>query len=270
MNKIKIIAEIGWNHMGNINLAEKMIKMASFSGADYAKFQTWQVKNLKKGPWDKDGRREIYQKAELKKNQYIKLKKICKRYKIKFLTSLFNPNDFDLISNLRLDTIKIPSPENRNNKLIKLCSKKFKNIYLSTGAAKINEIKKSFSLLRKNNVTLMHCVSMYPCPDKNVNLKRIENLKKISSKTKIGISDHSPDTLSTLYSLPYGVELIEKHFTIDNKLPGRDNKFAILPEALKELRKNVSRFEDMQNINKKLSKEEIEVRKVYSGRWIKI
>ena len=269
MKKIKIIAEIGWNHMGNMNLAEKMIKMASASGADYAKFQTWQVKNLKRGPWDKDGRREIYQKAELKQYQYPILKKICKKYKINFLTSVFNHDDLQLISKLNLNTIKIPSPENRNIKLLKICSKNFKNIFLSTGAAKIQEIKKSFKLLNKNNVTLMHCVSMYPCPDYNVNLSRIKKLKKISDKVTIGISDHSPDIVSTLFSLPMGVELIEKHFTIDNNLPGRDNKFAILPSALKELRDKISRFELMIKYNSKLSKEEKEVRKVYSGRWTK-
>ena len=70
MKRIKLIAEIGWNHMGNINLAEKMIIEASKAGADFAKFQTWQVKNLKPGPWDNDGRRQIYKKAELKKKDY--------------------------------------------------------------------------------------------------------------------------------------------------------------------------------------------------------
>ena len=91
-------------------------------------------------------------------------------------------------------------------------------------------------------------------------------------KAKIGISDHSPDILSTLFSLPFGVELIEKHFTIDNNLPGRDNKFAILPKQLKLLSDNVLRFQKMQIINKKLTKEEVEVRKVYSedGQNLKI
>ena len=88
-------------------------------------------------------------------------------------------------------------------------------------------------------------------------------------KAKIGISDHSPDILSTLFSLPFGVELIEKHFTVNNNLPGRDNKFAILPKQLKLLSENVLRFQKMQIINKKLTKEEVEVRKVYSGRWTK-
>ena len=75
--------------------------------------------------------------------------------------------------------------------------------------------------------------------------------------------------LSSVYSLPYGVDLIEKHFTVDNKLPGRDNKFAILPEAMRELRIKADRFISMQKTNKKLIKAEIEVRKVYSGRWNK-
>ena len=75
--------------------------------------------------------------------------------------------------------------------------------------------------------------------------------------------------MSSLYSLPFGVDLIEKHFTIDNKLPGRDNKFAILPNDMKELRIKADRFTSMQKITSKLIKAEIEVRKVYSGRWNK-
>jgi N,N'-diacetyllegionaminate synthase len=267
MKKIKLIAEIGWNHMGNITLAEKMIVEAAKSGADYAKFQTWRVENLKDGPWDKDGRRQIYEKAELKKEDYKILLKICKKNKIKFLTSLFNEKDYELISSLKLNEIKIPSPENRNKNLLKFCAKKFKTIYLSTGAAKIDEIKNSFKLLKKRKTHIMHCISAYPCNDDNVNLKRIIELKKICPS--IGLSDHTPDILSSLFSLPYGVDLIEKHFTVDNKLPGRDNKFAILPKDMKELRNKVDRFTLMEKVTKKLINAEIEVRKIYSGRWNK-
>ena len=113
----------------------------------------------------------------------------------------------------------------------------------------------------------MHCISAYPCNDENVNLNRINKLKKICSK--VGLSDHTPDILSSIYSLPFGVDLIEKHFTIDNKLPGRDNKFAILPKDMRELRIKADRFTSMQKVTTKLIKAEIEVRKVYSGRWNK-
>ena len=175
MKKIILIAEIGWNHMGNLNLAEKMIKASKDSGADYAKFQTWRVKNLKNGPWDHDGRRQIYKKAELSEDDYFKIFRMCKKYKIKFLTSIFNLEDYYLIKKLNLKTIKIPSPENRNVELLKFCNKKFKNIFLSTGAAKITEIRKSFKFFNKNKyLNLMHCVSSYPCPDKITNLNRYE------------------------------------------------------------------------------------------------
>lgn len=268
MTEVKLIAEIGWNHMGSLKLCEKMIKAAKKSGADFAKFQTWRVKNLKAGPWDKDGRRQIYEKAELKKDDYLKIFRMCKKYKINFLTSLFNLEDFELISHLKIKNIKIPSPENRNKELLNFVSKKFDNIFLSTGAATISEIKSSLKLLRKNNVTVMHCVSSYPCNDEHSNLNRINKLKKISKK--IGLSDHTSDTLSAILSLSLGVTLIEKHFTIDNNLPGRDNKFAILPNEFLNLKNNIKRYNKMFKFNKEsFISQEKEIRKIYTGRWSK-
>ena len=80
---IKVIAEIGWNHCGDIKLAKKMAKAAKDSGADYAKYQTWSVDRLKPGSWDKDGRREIYEKAELSKQNHIELIDYCNEIGIK-------------------------------------------------------------------------------------------------------------------------------------------------------------------------------------------
>ena len=112
----------------------------------------------------------------------------------------------------------------------------------------------------------MHCVSSYPCDSKFVNLGRINSLKEISKN--IGLSDHSKDILSSVLSLPLGVTLIEKHFTIDNNLPGRDNKFAILPKEMKKLSENIKEFNLMFKSQRKgFIKQELEVRKIYSGRW---
>ena len=114
----------------------------------------------------------------------------------------------------------------------------------------------------------MHCVSSYPCEIQNVNLSRISELKKIS--LSVGLSDHTKNILSTILSFSMGVTLIEKHFTIDNTLPGRDNKFAILPNKMKKLSETVKIFEQMYEPKKKeFIKAEIEVRKVYTGRWTK-
>ena len=181
---------------------------------------------------------------------------------------MFNHNDYELIKHLKKNTIKIPSPENRNKELLKFTSNKFKNIFLSTGASKISEIKKSLNLLKKNNVTVMHCVSSYPCLDEQADLSRINKIKSISKN--IGLSDHTNDILSSVVSLGLGVNLIEKHFTIDNNLPGRDNKFAILPKQLLELSRIIERYKKFNIVSKeKFIPQEIEIRKIYSGRWSK-
>ena len=114
----------------------------------------------------------------------------------------------------------------------------------------------------------MHCVSAYPCDAKLVNLSRILKLKSICKE--VGLSDHSNGILSAIMSFSMGITLIEKHFTIDNKLPGRDNKFAILPKDLSKLVDSAKQFSQMFE-NKKLGfiKQEAEVRKIYTGRWSK-
>ena len=86
----KLIAEIGWNFIGNINLAKEMISAAKESGADFAKFQTWSTKDLVKGPWHKDNRINLYKKAELSEDDHYELNEYCKKNKINFLTSVFN------------------------------------------------------------------------------------------------------------------------------------------------------------------------------------
>jgi len=267
-NNFKLIAEIGWNHMGSLEIAEKMIKAASNSGCTHAKFQNWSVEKLKAGPWDNDGRREIYEKAELTKEKTSKLFDLCDENNIIFLTSIFDESEIEFISTLSKENIKIPSPELRNETLIKNCDKKFKEIILSTGASTIDEIKKSSLLINSANLILLNCVSIYPCPDDKINLKRINKLKKISDN--VGISDHSQDTLSSILSFSYDICAIEKHFTIDNNLPGRDNKFALLPKDFKFISDSYIRY--LKMISKSASEyydEEKEIREQYQGRWSK-
>ena len=134
--RTKIIAEIGWNHMGDMDLAKKMIVAAKESGADYAKFQTWSVKHLKPGPWDKDGRLEIYKKAEITKDKHYLLKQYCDDEGISFLTSIFNVKDVDWLSELNGKIIKVPSHEVNNSKLIEELNNKFKSILVSTNTSK--------------------------------------------------------------------------------------------------------------------------------------
>jgi sialic acid synthase SpsE len=271
MKKIKLIAEIGWNHMGNIVLAKKMIKAAAKSGADICKFQTWRVENLKPGLWDKDGRRKIYNKAQLKENDYKILLKECKKNKVDFLTSVFNANDIKFIKKLKISSIKIPSHEIYNLNLINLAIKNFKTVYISLGAAKEIEIKKVFKIINqkkniKKNIFLMHCVSSYPLLEENVNLPKLKFINKFTSK--IGYSGHTTGINDAIAAIAKGAKVVEKHFTINNTLPGRDNLNAILPDKFLELRKFRDSFEKMSiNRGYGLQKCEKDIFNNYRGRW---
>jgi sialic acid synthase SpsE len=264
----KIIAEIGWNHIGNLNLAKKMILSAKQNGADMVKIQTFSEKQLRPGPWDKDGRRELYKKASLSLRDHITLYKYSKEKKIIFFSSVFNIQGASLLSKVQTDFVKIPSAEIRNLELIKFCNKKFKKILVSTGTSTFNEIKKIINIIPKKKLEILHCVSIYPLKPENANLSKIIKLKKITKN--VGYSDHTKGIMTALSALKYNITYLEKHFTVSHDLPGRDNKFAILPEELNYLRKFIDNDKVANKyLGKNFQEEEREVRNKYSGRWLK-
>ena len=264
----ELIAEIGWNHMGDMDIAEKMIKSASESGAKYAKFQTWSVERLKKGEWDNDGRREIYEKAQLSIKDHQILIEFCNNYKINFLSSCFSLEDAYLLKNLNQKNIKIPSFEVRNKDLIKYCLDSFQHVFLSTGTANEHDIKNLKNIVKGYSTTVMHCVSSYPCNSENANLPRISRLSNIFDD--VGFSDHVGGINASIASLEYNPSFIEKHFTIDKNLPGRDNKFAILPNELSKLVEYIKQKE-LFMIDHGISYQSCEEisRKDYQGRFAK-
>ena len=247
---MKLIAEIGWNHCGNMKLAEKMIISAAKNGADFCKFQTWSEKSLKKGPWDRDGRRELYKKAELSIEQHLYLKKICDRNKVKFLTSVFNINDVEKISKINPNFIKIGSPEVYNIKLIKKCLQKFKKVFLSTGGSNWSEILRLKKLKYKSKLILFHNVSSYPCSSNDINMPKMKYLKKISNS--FGYSGHYKGIDDAIIAICDGASYIEKHFTINRNLKGKDNKFAITPSELNKIynfRENYLKMNSFKGLN---------------------
>ena len=262
----KIISEIGWNHMGDMDLAKRMITESVNYGADMVKFQTWSVDRLKDGPWDEDGRLEIYKKAELTKDNHFELLEYCNDLNIPFFTSVFSVEDAELLSEVQTERVKIASFEARNPTLLTYCDSKFDTMYISTGTTTVDEIKESLKYIKTSNVVLLHCVSSYPLEYANANLPRINSLEKLCDR--VGYSDHTFGVEGSKAALEYDVEVIEKHFTIDHDLPGRDNKFAILPHELKELSDYIRLREEM-NVNHGngyLECEE-EAREVMTGRF---
>ena len=264
----QIIAEIGWNHMGNEILAEEMVKAAVSSGATIVKFQYWDPQFLIKGDWDSDGRREIYNNAALNEEKIINLQKICKKYKIDFLISVFGTRGAKKIKNLGIKNIKIPSHEVANKKLIKFCAENFEEIFFSSGASTEEDVKYANDIFKKSCVDycLMHCISSYPCPSEKTNLPRLKWLKDLHER--VGFSDHSQSVITPSLSLSFGVSAVEKHFTTNKALPGRDNKFALDAEEFSQM---VSYIRETENTLIDHGKNFIDIENDtvtnYRGRW---
>jgi len=264
------IAEIGWNFMGDMQLAEQMINTAKSSGATHVKFQYWKESNLKPGKWDEDGRREIYRSAQLNEERIESLKELAKKNNLISFFSVFSISSINKLKSLGEEIIKVPSHEIYNLDLVKNCFEKFHCVILSTGACKENELIEVANLSNKfeGKLIVMHCVSSYPCTSDKINLPRLEILSRLFPGAVLGLSDHTPSTIVPAISVAFGVRVIEKHFTIDNDLPGRDNKFALLPNQFKQM---VINFDEaisacqFQGLGAQSSEEDII--KNYRGRW---
>ena len=266
--KIKLIAEVGWNHMGDMDLAKDMISAAANSGADIVKFQTWSEKNLKPGPWDNDGRREIYKKAELSLEDHFLLKEYCEKAGVEFLTSIFSVKDISKLLELKLYAVKVPSHEIYNLDLIGELNLSFDKILLSAGACTWKELIDAVNIVSSDKLVLMHCVSAYPCLAENINLAKLNKIKTISKE--IGYSGHFYGVDDAIAAISMGAAYIEKHFTIDQDLPGRDNKNAILPEDLKIISSFRNNFIKMStDCGFDTQDAELDIVRNYRGRWDK-
>lgn len=267
---MNIIAEIGWNHLGNFDLAKKMIIAAKDSGATTVKFQLWDPEFMKNGAWNLDGRIEIYKKAKLTDEDVLSLRDFSLNNNITILFSAFGTEGAKRLLSHNLDSIKIPSHEIANKSLIKFCSDNFKNIFISTGASKEEEVLWCTKTIKSSKhceyFNLMHCVSSYPCEINQINLPRLNFLRKLHDH--IGLSDHTSSAYVPSYSVFYGVTVIEKHFTTDNDLDGRDNKFALEPSMFKKMTKQIE-LANLANTELGIDFQDSErdIVENYRGRW---
>ena len=242
LKRVKIIAEAGVNHNGSIIYAKKLIDKAKLCGADYIKFQTFDpdlitTSDSEIAPYQKKILPNIKKQKEMLSNlslsigQFIELAKYCKKKKIKFLSSAFDiPSIFFLNNKIGIDFFKIPSGEINNTPYLETIGKLKKKVLLSTGMSSLKEIQNAKKILQKNgtkpnNIIIMHCVSDYPTKIKDLNLKFINTIKKISKN--VGFSDHTPGFEASIAAVALGAEFIEKHFTLNKKMKGPDHAISL-------------------------------------------
>jgi len=262
VEKTIIIAEAGVNHNGKMDIAKKLIDVASAAGADYVKFQTFDVDRLilestqtaeyqKKNLKNNISQFSMLKKYQLSLNNHKSLANYCKKKNIKFLSTAFDEKSLELLNKFNLDFIKIPSGEITNFPLLKIISKLKKKILLSTGMASIKEIEKALKVLKrkKKEITILHCTSDYPAELNDLNLNFLHNLKKFGYN--IGYYDHSASVITPSIAVSLGCKVIEKHFTLSVKMKGPDHKASLEPLELKKMINYVRQTEKMLGENKK-------------------
>ena len=239
-----IIAEIGINHMGSEELCKKMIISALENGADCVKLQSGFVEEC----FDESSNSyEIFKNTQLNKYALSRLKKIALELN-GFLFS--SPGDFSSINMLEevgLEAYKVSSGQFTNLPLVRQLINIGKPLILSTGMSSITEITRVCREFTKNNFknfALLHTIALYPSISEQLNLSFI---KKINEKFNIisGYSDHNEGDLACIAAVASGAKIIEKHFTIDNNLPGGDNKLSMAPKDFQEMCKKIRDIEKM-------------------------
>lgn len=247
-----IIAEIGSNHNGSMDLAKKIIDSAKECGADAVKFQSWTPSSLiareeyerNQSYDDGDGGKkhfgslkEMVEKYYLREEQHYELKEYCDTVGIDFCSSAFSKDEIDLLNQLNVPFFKVASMDINNLELLKHMAQYQKPILLSTGMATLAEIETAVKALENEGnkqIVILHCVSIYPPKYEDINLNNIKMLQQ-AFDYPIGFSDHTIGTSIPIVSVVLGACLIEKHFTLDKDMPGWDHKISADPTELKEI-----------------------------------
>ena len=245
-----IIAEAGINHNGLIENAYKLIDVAVEAGVDAVKFQTFKAKNLvtknaNKADYQKqttnksETQFEMINKLELDIDAHKKIIKYCKVKEIMFLSSPFDHDSINLLIELGVKIIKIPSGEITNLPYLRHIGSLSKQLILSTGMSTLQEVGDALTILieagmKKENITILHANTMYPTPMEDVNLNAMHTIQREFDIT-VGYSDHTLGIEVDIAAVTMGASIIEKHFTLDKSMKGPDHKASLEPEELKAM-----------------------------------
>jgi len=251
-NPCFIVAEIGANHCGDVNLAKKIIKAAADCGVDAVKFQKRDIESLlsKEGmerPYiGKHSFGETYGEhrkvLELCQDEYIKLKNYAEYLGLVFFASAWDINSVDFLDDLGVDIFKTPSACIRDLELLKYLSTKDKPIIISTGMSTWESIDNAIEVCEKCDLALLHCCSMYPAPFAAINLNVIRNMIGRYDRV-IGYSGHEKGIAISIAAVALGAKIIERHFTLDRTMKGTDQAASLEPAGMGKLVRDIRAVE---------------------------
>lgn len=251
-----VIAEAGVNHNGSLALALELVTAAKACGADAVKFQTFSADRLvtrtaAKAPYQRsavpgdDTQHAMLESLELGIDDFRRIRRHCLDAGIEFLSSPFDEGAADLLGALGVRAFKIPSGEITNLPFLRHVGARGKAVILSTGMAWLGEVETAVRTLQAagaTDLTLLHCVSEYPAPYEQVNLRAMRTLAEAFG-LPVGYSDHTPGSEIAVAAVALGACVIEKHFTLDTGMPGPDHRASLDPRAFEEMVTSIRRVE---------------------------
>ena len=243
-NRTYIIAEIGINHRGDINIAKQLIDSAVRSGVDAVKFQTYITEQ--RAPKGNDEVFKILKDLELPFEAFKELKEYTKQYDVDFFSTPFDKESVDYLESIGMDLYKIASFDIVNHQLLREVAKTGKPVIMSVGMSNLNEIEEAYNILKNgtNNIAILHCISSYPTIEKDSNLSNIYKIQK-QYDCIIGQSDHTNDIKVPIYAAAAGAQILEKHFKIDDDFECVDAPVSITEIQMKKM---VEKVRDLEKI----------------------
>ncbi|GGO73863.1 N-acetylneuraminate synthase family protein [Bowmanella pacifica] len=252
-SKVFIIAEIGNNHNGDIQLAKRLVDEAITAGADCAKFQLRHLDSMYRRAKDDtcgedlgaEYTLDLLTRFQLSTEQMFEVFDYCKLKGILPLCTPWDKTSLEALERYGMPAYKVASADLTNHGLLAKLAKTGKPLLCSTGMSTESEIKDAIALLKQLGASfvLLHCNSTYPAPFKDINLKYISRLRDLSGGGFVGYSGHERGTSVAISAVAIGAKVIEKHFTLDRNMEGNDHRVSLLPDEFKQLAQGIREVE---------------------------
>ncbi|MEN9561973.1 MAG: hypothetical protein RIR73_217 [Chloroflexota bacterium] len=243
-----VIAEIGINHNGDLDVAKKIIDGAVHAGADAVKFQKRtpevstpleQQKVMRETPWGYITYLDYRYKVEFNEEQYREIDRYCKEKGIDWMVSVWDEPAVDFMEKFDTPAYKVPSASLTDHNLLKYVRQTGKPIIISTGMSTMEQIHKGVNAVGEDNLVIMHCTSTYPCEPEELNLKMIETLRNEFPKNPIGYSGHEVGLVPSAVAVALGACSVERHMTLDRAMWGSDQAASVEPGGFERLVKYI-------------------------------
>lgn len=270
-----IIGEVGINHNGDVDLAKKLVDVASLAGADAVKFQKRTVELVytkeqldvpRESPWGTTNR-EQKMGLEFGKDEYKEIGEYCKNKKIEWFASAWDTESQKFLRQFDLKYNKVASPMLTDIEVVNLVAEEGKHTFISTGMSDFKEIDATVKIFKKHNCPfeLMHTTSTYPTKDEEVNLRVIETLKN-RYKCKVGYSGHEVGLAVSYAAVALRVSSLERHITLDRAMYGSDQAASVEPMGFMQLCGAVRKIEKaIGDGQKRILESELPIRKKLRG-----